>query len=119
MYLDNPGHGDCISMGAKCKNTRVLGFRCRLKNPSSMSNCQRRCQCHSQRCHSNHSCFHSNNRTWLPMLFLQKTPARCTLPKEQWTWLLSCPKDFLFCKEATKLWWLIPNLRNRSLRGAV
>ncbi|KAH7940609.1 hypothetical protein HPB49_002478 [Dermacentor silvarum] len=38
--------------------------------------------------------------------------------EEQWSWLLSRPKDSLFCKEATKLLWGIPNLRNRSLTGA-
>ncbi|KAH7952560.1 hypothetical protein HPB52_024014 [Rhipicephalus sanguineus] len=37
---------------------------------------------------------------------------------EQWAWLLSRPKDSLFCKEATKLLWGIPDLRNRSLTGA-
>ncbi|KAH7956061.1 hypothetical protein HPB52_005797 [Rhipicephalus sanguineus] len=31
---------------------------------------------------------------------------------------LSRPKDSLFCKEATKLLWGIPDLRNKSLTGA-
>ncbi|KAH7976922.1 hypothetical protein HPB52_021499 [Rhipicephalus sanguineus] len=40
------------------------------------------------------------------------------IKEEQWEWLLSRPKDSLFCKEATKLLWGIPDLRNRSLTGA-
>ncbi|KAH7931798.1 hypothetical protein HPB52_025279 [Rhipicephalus sanguineus] len=38
--------------------------------------------------------------------------------QEQWAWLLSRPKDSLFCKEVTKLLWGIPNLKNRNLTGA-
>ncbi|KAL1476750.1 hypothetical protein MTO96_036272 [Rhipicephalus appendiculatus] len=40
------------------------------------------------------------------------------LKQEQWAWLLSRPKDSLFCKEATKLRWGVPDLGNRSLTGA-
>ncbi|KAL1454734.1 hypothetical protein MTO96_043683 [Rhipicephalus appendiculatus] len=38
--------------------------------------------------------------------------------KDKWEWLLSRPKDSLFCKEATKLLWGVSALRNRSITGA-
>ncbi|KAL1429300.1 hypothetical protein MTO96_016457 [Rhipicephalus appendiculatus] len=40
------------------------------------------------------------------------------ISEEKWAWLLSRPKDSLFCKEATKLLWGVSALRNRSLTGA-
>ncbi|KAH6946592.1 hypothetical protein HPB50_014148 [Hyalomma asiaticum] len=38
--------------------------------------------------------------------------------EQQWAWLLSRPKDSLFCKETTKALWGVAQLRNRSLTGA-
>ncbi|XP_075744758.1 uncharacterized protein LOC119181173 isoform X2 [Rhipicephalus microplus] len=40
------------------------------------------------------------------------------LEQEKWSWLLSRPRDSLFCKEATKLLWGVSALHNRSITGA-
>ncbi|KAL1426108.1 hypothetical protein MTO96_018581 [Rhipicephalus appendiculatus] len=40
------------------------------------------------------------------------------MDKDKWPWLLSRPKDSLFCKEATKLLWGVSAFRNRSITGA-
>ncbi|KAL3200942.1 hypothetical protein MRX96_012878 [Rhipicephalus microplus] len=40
------------------------------------------------------------------------------LEQEKWAWLLSRPRDSLFCKEATKLLWGVSALHNRSITGA-
>ncbi|XP_075739310.1 uncharacterized protein LOC142761752 isoform X2 [Rhipicephalus microplus] len=38
--------------------------------------------------------------------------------QEKWAWLLSRPRDSLFCKEATKFLWGVSALHNRSITGA-
>ncbi|KAL1471251.1 hypothetical protein MTO96_023762 [Rhipicephalus appendiculatus] len=38
--------------------------------------------------------------------------------RDKWAWLVSRPKDSLFCKKATKLLWGVSALRNRSITGA-
>ncbi|KAL3224309.1 hypothetical protein MRX96_026635 [Rhipicephalus microplus] len=40
------------------------------------------------------------------------------LEQEKWAWLLSSPRDSLFCKEVTKLLWGVSALHNRSITGA-
>ncbi|KAL3177561.1 hypothetical protein MRX96_039123 [Rhipicephalus microplus] len=40
------------------------------------------------------------------------------LEQEKWAWLLSRPRDSLFCKEATKLLCGVSALHNRSITGA-
>ncbi|XP_075739378.1 uncharacterized protein LOC119186919 [Rhipicephalus microplus] len=40
------------------------------------------------------------------------------LEQEKWAWLLSRPRDSLFCKEATKFLWGVSALHKRSITGA-